>query len=113
MAALAAFGGYASIPAAMTGAQSSLAPLMAMIMQMLGMNLSGQGALPDPSQIATQLPSYVNAYNLGSITTAPALLNAMGQQSSFITTNYTGANQAALLSGLKVASAQAYVLMTQ
>ncbi len=113
MAALAAFGGYASIPAAMTGAQSSLAPLMAMIMQMLGMNLSGQGALPDPSQIATQLPSYVNAYNLGSITTAPALLNAMGQQSSFITTNYTGANQAALLSGLKVASAQAYVLMNQ
>ena len=111
MAALAAFGGYASIPAAMTGAQSSLAPLMAMIMQMLGMNLSGQGALPDPTQIANQLPSYVNAYNLGSVTTAPALLNAMGQQSSFITANYTGANQAALLSGLKVAAAQAYVLM--
>ncbi len=111
MAALAAFGGYASIPAAMTGAQSSLDPLIAMILQMLGMNLSGQGALPDPTQIAGQLPSYINAYNLGSVNTAPALLSAMGQQSSFITTNYTGANQAALLSGLKVAAAQAYVLM--
>ncbi len=113
MAALAAFGGYASVPAAISGAQGSLAPLMAMILQMLGLNLSGQGALPAPTQIAGQLPSYVSAYNLNSATTAPALLNAMGQQSSFITSNYTGANQAALMSGLKVASSQAYVLMNQ
>lgn len=109
MAALAAFGGYASVPAAVTGAQSFLSPLLTMILQMLGMNLTGQGPLPDPAHVAGQLPSYVNAYNLGSITTVPALMSAMNAQSAFIGTNYTGANQAALLSGLKVAASQAYV----
>ncbi len=113
MAALAAFGGYASLPAAMMGAQSFLSPLLAMIFQMLGMNLTAQGSLPDPSQIAGQLPSYVNAYNLGSVTTAPALMAAMGQQSAFINANYTGTNKAALISGLTVAASQAYVLMYQ
>ena len=111
LAALAAFGGYANVPAAMTGAQTFLTPLLNMILQMLGMNLTGQGQLPDPSHVAGQLPSYVNAYNLGSVTSVPALMSAMNSQSAFINSNYTGANQAALLSGLKVAASQAYVLM--
>ena len=38
---------------------------------------------------------------------------AMGQQSAFINANYTGANKAALISGLTVAASQAYVLMYQ
>ena len=111
MAALAAFGGYANVPAAMTGAQTFLTPLLNTILQMLGMNLAGQGQLPDPSHVAGQLPSYVNAYKLGSMTSVPALMSAMNAQSTFINSNYAGTNQAALLSGLKVAASQAYVLM--
>lgn len=113
LAALAAFGGYGSVPAALLGANTALTPLITMILDMLGLNLANSGALPDPTQIANQLPPYMNAYNLGGIATAPALLAAMSAQQTYIQTNYSGAQQQALTSGLIVAASQAYVLLNQ
>lgn len=106
--ALAAFGGYGSVPAALIGGQASLAPMMNMLFQMLGMNLAGTGALPAPATVATQLPSYMSAFNLNGMTSAPALISAMTSQADFINTNYTGTTQQALISGLMVAASQAY-----
>lgn len=113
LVALAAFGGYGSVPAALLGANSALGPLMAMIFEVLGMNLANSGTLPDPNQIAAQLPPYLHAYGLGGYTTAPALLSAMTMQALYIQSTYSGAQQQALLSGLKVATSQAYLLMNQ
>ncbi|MEY4632381.1 MAG: hypothetical protein RIQ81_2501 [Pseudomonadota bacterium] len=108
LVALAAFGGYGSVPAAIIGGQAALGPMLNLLMQMLGMNLAGTGALPAPATVATQLPSYMTAYNLNGMTSAPDLIAAMMIQAAFINANYTGSTQQALISGLMVAASQAY-----
>lgn len=90
------------------GGVGGIGSIMGILQGIMGGTGTGGITNAIPTSVMGTLPNFANILDISNVTSLPDLMGTMQGHTALVNSNYTGRNQTALLSMLKVAYAQAY-----